>query len=416
MYRYTRIIFLSIVIAILVCATGTPPVAAAACDHPVVPIVLGTCQKDSEASESRVVLLCTDSSTSPASQPIDSYYWGFMVEGRGGLVPYNNNKNARFEFAGGRIRIDHQVGTICSKTNLSPLHYTFYCNNPVAGFTVDKDSGTAPLTVRITDTSQHTPADVTAWQYRKDDVQFSTQRNPTLTFSAPGTYTITQIVKKSCSPVSDAASRTIKVKPPSGPALIVSMVPLNPSSGTTTNTTPDSVTITTTVTLPPAAPETTTSAAGVPGVYSTTVPVAAASGVLSPATSAAFTPAASVAGTPAPAPAQNTPGTGTLSVVTNPPGAQVFVDDVMRGLSPANIPGLPAGQHNLRLEKSGYRNMTVPVSIEAGKTTDYSTGLEAESGGMGVVPIIVGVLVIAAIGGGAYWYTWKKGPGTGGQV
>ena len=47
--------------------------------------------------------------------------------------------------------------------------------------------------------------------------------------------------------------------------------------------------------------------------------------------------------------------------------------------------------------------MTVPVSIEAGKTTDYSTGLEAESGSMGIVLIIVGVLVIAAVAGGAYW-------------
>ena len=46
MYRYPRIIFLRIVIAVLVCATGTPPVAAAACDHPVDPILLGTCQKD----------------------------------------------------------------------------------------------------------------------------------------------------------------------------------------------------------------------------------------------------------------------------------------------------------------------------------------------------------------------------------
>ena len=414
MYRYPRIIFLSIVIAVLVCATGTPPVAAAACDHPVDPILLGTCQKDTLASESRVVLRCADTSTSVASQPIDKYSWNFG-EGSGRWVAFGENKNAMYEYAGGEVLIYHSVETICNGFNKSMIRTTFSCNSPAAGFTVDKDSGTAPLTVRITDTSQHTPADVTAWQYRKDNVQFSTQRNPTLTFSAPGTYTITQLVKKSCSPVSDAASRTIKVKSPSGPALIVSMVPLNPSSGTTTNTTPDSVTITTTVTLPPAAPETTTSAAGVPGVYSTTVPVAAASGVLSPATSAAFAPAAGVAGTPAPAPAQNTPGTGTLSVATNPAGAQVFVDDVMRGLSPANLPALPAGQHTLRLEKSGYRNMTVPVSIEAGKTTDYSTGLEAESGSMGIVLIIVGVLVIAAVAGGAYWYTRKIGPRAGDQ-
>jgi PKD repeat protein len=414
MYRYTRIIFLSIVIAILVCATGCPPAAAAACDHPVDPILLGACQKDTTASESQVVLRCVDSSTSLVSQPIDKYSWNFG-EGSGRWVAFGENKNAMYEYAGGEVLIYHSVETICSRLNKSIIRTTFSCNSPAAGFTVDKDSGVAPLTVRITDTSQHTPTDVTTWQYRKDDVQFSTQKNPALTFSSPGTYTITQHVKKTCSPVSDTASRTIKVKSASGPALIVSMVSLNPSSGTTTTATPASVTITTTATIPPAAPETTASGAGVPGVYSPTGPVAAASGVLSPVTSAAFAPAGSVAGTPATAPAQNTLGTGTLSVVTRPEGAQVYVDDVMRGLSPANIPALPAGQHTLRLEKSGYRNMTVPVSIEAGKTTDYSTGLEAESGGMGIVPIIAAVLVIAAIAGAAVWYLRKNTPATGGQ-
>jgi hypothetical protein len=85
-------------------------------------------------------------------------------------------------------------------------------------------------------------------------------------------------------------------------------------------------------------------------------------------------------------------------------------------MSPASIPELEAGPHTLRLEKAGYQNMTVPVSIGDGRVTEYSTSLEAESGGLGIVPIIVGVLVIAAFAGGAYWYTRKKSPGTGGQA
>jgi len=411
MYRYTRIIFLSIVIAILVCATGCPPAAAAACDHPVDPILLGACQKDTTASESQVVLRCVDSSTSVASQPIDEYHW-YFGEGTGRVVAWVDNKTAKFEYPGGEVSIQHSVGTICNKENSSYIRTTFACNSPAAGFMVDKESGVAPLTVRITDTSQHTPADMTTWQYLKDNVQFSTQRNPAVTFSSPGTYTITQLVKKTCSPVSDAASRTIKVKSLSGPALIVSMVNLNQSSGTTTTTTPASVTITTTASPPPAAPETTVSAAGALPVVSPTGPVAAASNVLSPATTAVTASATSVTGTSAPAPTQDTPGTGTLSVVTSPAGAQVFVDDVMRGLSPANIPGLAAGPHTLRLEKSGFRNMTVPVGIEAGRTTDYSTGLEAESGGMGMLPVIAAVLIFAAIAGTAGWYFRKNAPAT----
>ena len=79
-------------------------------------------------------------------------------------------------------------------------------------------------------------------------------------------------------------------------------------------------------------------------------------------------------------------------------------------LSPATITGLSAGSYNLRLEKSGYRKKTVPVDIGDGMITEYSTTLEAESGGMGIVPIIAAVLVIAAGAGAVYWYRKKKKP------
>jgi cobalamin biosynthesis Mg chelatase CobN len=104
------------------------------------------------------------------------------------------------------------------------------------------------------------------------------------------------------------------------------------------------------------------------------------------------------------------PGTGTLSVVTSPAGALVFVNDVLLGSSPATIPGFSAGSYNLRLEKSGYRNKTVRVDIGEGKTTEYSTVLETESGGMGIVPIIAAVVVVAAGAGVVYWYRKRKKP------
>ncbi len=121
-------------------------------------------------------------------------------------------------------------------------------------------------------------------------------------------------------------------------------------------------------------------------------------------------PAASASRTTAPVlcPWRAPPGTGTLSVVTSPDGAQVSVNDVLLGLSPATIPGLTAGSYNLRLEKSGYRKQTVPFEIWDGRTTEYSTALEAESGGMGIVPVIAAVIIIAAGAGAAYRYLKKK--------
>jgi hypothetical protein len=121
-------------------------------------------------------------------------------------------------------------------------------------------------------------------------------------------------------------------------------------------------------------------------------------------------PAASAFRTTAPVllPAEASTGTGTLSVVTSPAGAQVFVNDVLLGSSPATIPGLTAGSYNLCLEKSGYRKKTVRVDIGEGNITDYSTALEAESGGMGIIPIIAAVIIIGAGTGAAYWYVKRK--------
>ena len=44
------------------------------------------------------------------------------------------------------------------------------------------------------------------------------------------------------------------------------------------------------------------------------------------------------------------PGEGSLSVSTTPQGAQVFIDGVVRGMTPATIPGLSAGQHTVLLK------------------------------------------------------------------
>jgi PEGA domain len=67
--------------------------------------------------------------------------------------------------------------------------------------------------------------------------------------------------------------------------------------------------------------------------------------------------------------------TGSLSVTTTPAGATILVDGVMRGASPATIPGIPAGSHTLLLKLDGYQDMSMPVTITAGKTQEYSTAM-----------------------------------------
>jgi len=59
-------------------------------------------------------------------------------------------------------------------------------NPPVAAFTADKTSGTEPLTVQFTDTTQSP----TSWSWNFGDGGSSTVRNPAHTFISPGTYTV----------------------------------------------------------------------------------------------------------------------------------------------------------------------------------------------------------------------------------
>src|SRR5258708_17504656 len=53
---------------------------------------------------------------------------------------------------------------------------------PVAGFTANKTSGCAPLTVTFTDQSTGNP---TSWNWQFGNGQLSTAKNPVVTFSQP---------------------------------------------------------------------------------------------------------------------------------------------------------------------------------------------------------------------------------------
>jgi hypothetical protein len=81
--------------------------------------------------------------------------------------------------------------------------------------------------------------------------------------------------------------------------------------------------------------------------------------------------------------------TGSLSVITTPAGAYVFIDGAQRGISPATIPGLAPGDHTLLLKMEGYEDLTTSVAVIAGDTQQYSSGL---------VPKTVAINTTATIG------------------
>lgn len=68
--------------------------------------------------------------------------------------------------------------------------------------------------------------------------------------------------------------------------------------------------------------------------------------------------------------------TGNISVKTNPPGAEVYVDTKLEGISPYTVKNLTAGEHQLKLVKEGYLPVEDRFTIQANTTVTYSTDLK----------------------------------------
>ena len=71
--------------------------------------------------------------------------------------------------------------------------------------------------------------------------------------------------------------------------------------------------------------------------------------------------------------------TGTLSIDSTPTGAQLWVDEVERGTTPAVVPDLTTGSHRVRLVVDGYAEHNGDVEIRAGEMLEVSQPLEAEA-------------------------------------
>jgi hypothetical protein len=94
----------------------------------------------------------------------------------------------------------------------------------------------------------------------------------------------------------------------------------------------------------------------------------------------------------------STESTGSLSITTTPAGAEVSVDNEVKGISPAMISGLSPGTHALKITKAGYQDFSTTISIEAGKVSEYSTGLTSASMTSATTPAnSIGFPVFAAI-------------------
>jgi hypothetical protein len=86
----------------------------------------------------------------------------------------------------------------------------------------------------------------------------------------------------------------------------------------------------------------------------------------------------SVPGLPTKAVGDASATVGSLTVQSRPSGARVFVNDRLAGATPIAIPGLPAGDATVRIEKDGYVPWTATVRVSAGEQTPVRASLEGK--------------------------------------
>jgi len=311
------------------------------------------------------------------TDPVKSYAWSFGdgdTSGETNPMHTYAMSSARYQEAAQPFAVTLSVKTRCGRSGSTTKNVSVYCLSQKAGFTIVQPVGegpyNAPVALYLQDTSLHGADGVTTYHYTLWDsgmtslFKESSEKDPVFVIRNGGSYIIRQEVFKGCSNASSPDTEMKKNIQVTGSASS-DAIPM------------ETIPFTTTVT----------------GYSGTGTPVAASA---SPTTA------------PSPLPGEASAGTGTLQVNTSPAGAQVFVDDVLLGLSPSTVPELAVGPHTLRIEKSGYRKKTISFTIWEGEMTVYSGTLEAESGG--IVPILGAVIIVAAGAGAAYWYVKKKKP------
>lgn len=67
-----------------------------------------------------------------------------------------------------------------------------------------------------------------------------------------------------------------------------------------------------------------------------------------------------------------------LIVSSNPVGCDLFVDDIVKGKTPITIKKLPAGDHNIRLEKEGFKPFISIINVSSRKPINIIANLEPE--------------------------------------
>jgi len=69
---------------------------------------------------------------------------------------------------------------------------------------------------------------------------------------------------------------------------------------------------------------------------------------------------------------QRLPDRGQVTIQTVPPGGDLYVDGIFRGMTPCTVDNLVPGYHEILIQKTGYEDYHGVVSVATGITTEYT--------------------------------------------
>jgi hypothetical protein len=95
---------------------------------------------------------------------------------------------------------------------------------------------------------------------------------------------------------------------------------------------------------------------------------------------------------------------GSIDVTSSPSGAEIYVDNAYKGITPLTIDGIAAGSHTVMLAHSGYSDWTTSVQVGAGSTASVSASLaatptQAPSAGMAPFAVVGALAVLGLLAG-----------------
>jgi len=92
--------------------------------------------------------------------------------------------------------------------------------------------------------------------------------------------------------------------------------------------------------------------------------------------------------------------TGSIAVTSSPTGAEIYIDNAYKGITPLTVDGVAAGTHAVRVALAGYSDWSTSVQVGAGSTASASASLSAAptpTAKAGMAPFAV-VGALAALG------------------